>query len=484
MTAWFAAVLLVIGVLVLLHRFGLMELSREAIRLSRQSFDVVRNPMLTDDAKQSALQHNAKRLFRLAFVMIVAGAAALGIPTTLLWLADGLNIVSWSATVAASLHPAFIAILFIVALGGRWLGHRSASGFSPLDRGLHRVAFKTYAAQAQFADIENAIYSSALRRRENERPVFITALPRAGTTLLLETLATRPEFASHTYRDMPFVLTPLVWQQFSALLHRKEIQRPRAHGDGMLIRDDSPEALEEVLWHAYWKSHYRSDRIVPWQPDERDSDDEFPEAFSQHMRKIILLRRGDDVAARYISKNNLNIARISLLKRLFPESIVVVPFRQPVQHAASLLKQHENFSAIHRDDRFAAVYMKAIGHYEFGENLRPIDFESWLDDRRERDFLSLGFWLEYWLVAYRHLLAEADLAHYVDYDALCAEPAAGLRLLASIVQIRDADAFVTAAKSIRAARPHNVDVAGISPRLLQDAETLYAELQMKAFTSG
>ena len=116
--------------------------------------------------------------------------------------------------------------------------------------------------------IESRVYKTPLSGIEITKPVFITALPRAGTTLLLELCVETGYFASHTYRDMPFVLTPLLWERFSRLFKRSENPRERAHGDGMMISMDSPEAFEEIIWKGYWPSRYLADRIVPWtEPD-------------------------------------------------------------------------------------------------------------------------------------------------------------------------------------------------------------------------
>ena len=94
--------------------------------------------------------------------------------------------------------------------------------------------------------------SKELASYSNERPVFITALPRAGTPLLLECFASVPEFASHCYRDMPFVPIPCLWNRFSSNFQQAMESQERAHGDGMQIIPDSPEALEEVSWKIFF----------------------------------------------------------------------------------------------------------------------------------------------------------------------------------------------------------------------------------------
>ena len=55
-----------------------------------------------------------------------------------------------------------------------------------LDRVIHRIAFLSPAVQLTAADIEKAIFAAAYRDVTISRPVFITSLPRAGTTVLLE----------------------------------------------------------------------------------------------------------------------------------------------------------------------------------------------------------------------------------------------------------------------------------------------------------
>ncbi len=91
----------------------------------------------------------------------------------------------------------------------------SEQNYSALDRMVHRLAFSSRAIQLSAADVETTLYGSRFRHIAVERPVFITSLPRAGTTLLLEALNRLPGFATHRYRDMPFVSAPLLWDTLS-----------------------------------------------------------------------------------------------------------------------------------------------------------------------------------------------------------------------------------------------------------------------------
>jgi hypothetical protein len=350
--------------------------------------------------------------------------------------------------------------------------------YSALDRALHRVAFLTWPAQIALSSVEDRLFKTRLTGIEVKKPVFITALPRAGTTLLLEMLVALDEFASHCYRDMPFVLIPMLWDRFAASFRQSDVPRERAHGDGMLVNVDSPEAFEEVVWKAFWCEHYKADHIVLWN-DEEDLD--FSDFLLSHVRKIIALPRNGPATPppRYVSKNNLNIARLAVVRRRFPDAVIIVPFRHPLQHAASLLRQHCNFLKIHNQDRFACDYMAAIGHYDFGDNLRPVNFDGWLASAQSSDPTTISFWVEYWTAAYEHLLKQQASARvqFLSYEALCEQPAQGLARLADVIEIQERNAFLKQESRISAAKRDSVAVNAMEPAVLYQAETLYTELK-------
>ena len=352
------------------------------------------------------------------------------------------------------------------------------SRYGRLERLLHRVAFATGGAQVALADIEDRLFAARIDAIDCERPLFVTALPRAGTTILLNILVATGHFASHLYRDMPFVLCPLIWHQYSRLFRIDMPEQERAHGDGLTISIDSPEAFEEIIWRHFWRRQYRPDRIEPW---ARCDDGEFVEFLVSHMRKVVALRRAAGAApTRYLSKNNLNIARLPGLAAALPDSIIVVPFREPVQHAASLLNQHLRFLDIHRDDPFARRYMADIGHFEFGDNLRPVDFGGWVDGDDCGPATALEFWLAYWIATYRHVLdRSADRAHLLSYRGLYEQPHASLRELGRIAAI-DGAALAAQAGQLKAPRDHQIDTGSVDARRLQTARALYEELESRA----
>ena len=343
-----------------------------------------------------------------------------------------------------------------------------------LDRCLHRMAFSLPGAQLGVADLERKLFRRELEGVAAPRPLFVTGLPRAGTTILLELLSRTPSIATHTYRDMPFVLSPMLWGRFARRFHKASAPRERAHGDGIQISLDSPEAFEEVVWMAFHRDRYRAAAITPW---DSVGDDEFLQFFRDHMRKVVALRKRDKpTAQRYASKNNLNIARLPSLLEAFGDATALVPFRDPIQHAASLLRQHRRFSEMHTDDAFARRYMAGIGHFDFGLNLKPVDFDGWTRGRDAAAADELGFWIEYWCATYRTLLAAAshDRVHLLGFERL--SEGGGLDALARAAAIEPED-LAAHAGILSAAPARKVDTSGVAPALLDDAAALLEQLR-------
>ena len=349
--------------------------------------------------------------------------------------------------------------------------------YGRLDRILYRIAFRAGQAQHAMADVEDTLYREKIDSISVEDPVFISSLPRAGTTILLKLLWNTGHFASHTYQDMPFVLCPLLWSQFSQQFAEEDTTRERAHGDGLEVSGRSPEAFEEMIWKHFWPDHYRDDHIRPWR--DPDQSRPFESFFETHMRKVIAVRQEERPGAqRYLSKNNLNIARLAAPPSPLQQGTFLIPFREPVQQAASMYRQHQRFLDIHEEDDFVREYMEVIGHHEFGKGLRPVNFDSWLDDAADPD--DLTFWIQYWIAAYRHVLQHADDSMVLlSYARLTEDPAATLSRLADRLKIRD-DSLASQADQVRQPREHEVDRKPVSDALLQEAADLYDQLQQRA----
>ena len=333
------------------------------------------------------------------------------------------------------------------------------------------MAFSAIGLQKSATRLESLMYGRRFQNIEIKSPIFITSLPRAGTTLMLEVLSRFPSLASHTYRDMPFLLTPYLWAKMSRAFQKKSEMRERAHGDGMQVGFDSPEAFEEILWRSFWPEKYSPSGIELWTADDaKDAADSF---FTQHMKKIIALRCPDHRdTARYVSKNNANISRLELVPHMFPDAVILIILRHPLEQATSLLRQHRHFLELHAEDPFVRQYMRDIGHYEFGELHRPIRFPGFAENCGQRDPLTLDYWLCYWISAFEYINQFKDHLYVIPYEQTCKQGASALAQICKTLDIPtkgqlDAVAGMFREPSVRGERDK------CDGRILERAENIY-----------
>ena len=475
------AVIAVLGFVILIKRFGVIGRSLRTIHLAKSSVSIIHDIHLNDRQKELALQKHAKELFVNFFSITAGSIAALGISLGLVWLLQQAHLLTLHEVLETTLSWKFITAAVLVSAGwilfvNRKHANTSVAPYSFTERMMHHLAFISRTSGISLANMETSVYKKSIAGIEISKPVFITALPRTGTTLLLELCTSNGGLVSHTYSDMPFFFTPLFWNRFAGRFRHSGPCRERAHGDGMMISAHSPEAFEEIFWKAFWPSRYRRNRIVPWaEPAYPD----FEIFFRDHIRKIIFLRRGDRSSPpRYISKNNLNIARIQYIKHIFPDAVIIVPFRNPLQHASSLLKQHLRFLKIHSRDAFARKYMEDIGHYDFGRNLRPVDFDGWYSSDPSLNPATMAFWLKYWLSAYGYLLRNCrDNIALISFDSLCGNAAGTLKRLAKHLDLENIDGFLKETARIKLPVPHPVNMDEIPADLPEKADALFSNLQ-------
>ena len=281
--------------------------------------------------------------------------------------------------------------------------------YSWLDKQLHAITLSTKLVKEVTFDIAKLSLKKILDVQLN-RHVFIAGLARSGSTILLQTLYDSHQFGSLTYAQMPFIMAPTF-----TLLNRQNLdKRERAHGDGLLINNQSPEAFEDVFWQTF-EPNVR-DRIELKQTDSFSKD--LTNDFYAYIN--LVLNRSDKY--RYLSKNNNNICRLNSLISIFPNAMVMIPFRDPLNHAYSLFKQHQRFSSIQKQNPFVLKYMNWLGHREFG--LGHIPFVSGEMPLEYSDKNTLNYWLEQWLLVYQFLLDSIQLTDqimWINYDTLCTD---------------------------------------------------------------
>lgn len=343
-------------------------------------------------------------------------------------------------------------------------GDSAPATYSAADRLLHRIAL-THAVMELSFDIERSRYGKAAAALpDGGAPVFVTGLARAGTTILMRRLHDTGRFASLTYRDMPFPLAPNSWAKLAG--KRKAVASvERGHGDGLSHDLDSPEAIEEVFWRAFEGKHYiKRTHVLPHEPGDETI------AGFRDLTALVRLRHD---RPRYLSKNNANVLRLGAIVAAFPDAMLVHPFRDPLQQAASLLNQHRRAIAGGDADPFRARFMTWLGHHEFGRDHRPALIPGAPEDFEAAD--RIDYWLKVWIATHRLLLAQPDAVRarqaFVDFDALCAQPAT----IAALSKATGADLGM--GEGLHPPRAH--DVTGTDHALLDQARAVHADLKTR-----
>jgi hypothetical protein len=288
------------------------------------------------------------------------------------------------------------------------------------------IATRYAGAMCALGNLESRMMAGRLAEFEVKKPIFITGLARAGTTILLETLSKSDNVATHRYRDFPFIMTPVFWNRFVSLFAAKQDAIERPHKDRIKITRESPDAFEEPIWHYFFPYLHDPEKLHLLDSDTANKA--FEKFYREHIQKILLIRKG----SRYLSKGNYNLTRIEYISSIFPDARYLIPIRHPLRHVESLVRQHRIFMDYANQNPQVPEYLKSVGHYEFGPQRRPICLTR---EGRRRIFSAwengddhLGYAIQ-WAEVYNfvaHLLAKrADLVErilVVRYEDLCDDP--------------------------------------------------------------
>lgn len=307
-----------------------------------------------------------------------------------------------------------------------------------------QVLHRTRGVWRRFGQLESASLADDLAGISIDRPVYIAGLARAGSTILLEILAQHAGVVTHRYRDFWTIFTPYVWER--ALAGKRSSGNDatiseatpveRAHGDGILVTDESPEAMEEILWMTFFRHLHdpRVNNVLDGQTDNAA----FERFLSDHIRKLLLVRGRQ----RYVAKANYNMTRLQYLLKMFPDTRLIVPVRNPRDHIASLQKQHQLLCEAQRIHPRSIAWLDCVGHFEFGPHRVPVNtgnravIESIEELWREGD--DIRGWARYWTALYGDFHARLttdkqlrDAVLIVRHEDLCDAPAETLTDIAT-----------------------------------------------------
>ena len=325
------------------------------------------------------------------------------------------------------------------------------AAYNRISRWLHWMALEIGIVRKASLELEKILFLKKATRdpRIIDEPVFVMGLARSGTTVVLEILESTGVFHSPTYRDMPFVLCPNLWQRLTKHSRLHAQNATRAHGDGLLVGFDSPESFEEVFWCTACKAQ-EGKALAYAMPSEDDLND-----FAAYRRLCVLSAlpnfyklKHATLSLRYLSKNNNNVLRLNELSALSGAHLVMI-VRDPLATAWSLYRLHKRFTQLQSDDPFVRAYMRWLGHHEFGLGHKPL-----ITGLQHLDGLNPDqpdYWLAYWLGTYQNIwkdynnlpIDRLSRIIWMSHERLCQAPAEELAKLFKIAKIeQEVDKYI------------------------------------------
>jgi hypothetical protein len=304
-------------------------------------------------------------------------------------------------------------------------------------------------------------------------------LARSGTTIALEILEKAGPFHSPTYRDMPFVLCPNLWQGLTKYSRLDAKLAARAHGDGIAIGFDSPESFEEVFWRTTCRALPGPD--LAYAPITQDTLTDFAAYRQLNLRAALTNMPGQPQTPqtlRYLSKNNNNVMRIGQLSEQTEARLVLI-IRDPLATAWSLYRQHQRFVEIQADDAFVLAYMRWLGHYEFGQGHKPLVSGS--QELHGFNPTQPDYWLAYWIGTYQSLWQtfktlppeQSERILWMSHERMCQAPEQELTRIFTFINInKPSDTCLGMLRQIE-----NVDLTThFYPNLIQRARDLHSNI--------
>lgn len=337
--------------------------------------------------------------------------------------------------------------------------------YSFFDKFLHQIVLGSEAVSDLLFDLEQSKLPNG-KLDINAKHIYVCGLARAGTTILMKSLYDSGEFASLTYKDMPFILAPNLWARLRKGREQTDELAERSHGDRILINQDSPEALEEVFWRLKLEGAYIEKHTLT----AHNVEDSILSDYRSFVSAVLHRYK----KSRYLCKNNNNILRLESLFRAFPSALILLPIRDPLQHAISLQNQHKRFTKIHQDDTFQRKYMRWLVHHEFGLDHKAMALSEDESQNQSEGITQIEYWLRQWLNVYGNLAGKIEKykaqnsskLHVVDYARLCSEDIKYWNMVRNLCDLEPV-------KSHDFKAPDRKDVPVVNTKLLSNCMDVY-----------
>lgn len=439
-------------------------LAKPFFTLSKRSvrqLDIIMDGSMDDDEKDALILKNLAGLLKMFFLVLFLLVFIVLLSMVPVLVYQKLN----PQSVADTSSIYFYGSMFLGSFSILFL--KEKSDYSYWSKLLHTIILDNYhVGKYLFSKDKKKLKQDAVN--QDQIFVIVSGLARAGTTAIARMIYSPEIFHSTKYSNMPFLLAPKFWKRFYNPKNAKEKQR--AHGDNVMHSETSIEAMEEYFFKAHLKDRYITDKSL----DKHEIDEKL---FREYLSFQALFQERDKQTI-FLAKNNNLILRLESMRKLNKDFKVILMFRDPFDHAKSLMNQHLNFVKQQEEDPFTLKYMDWLGHHEFGLNQKYFDLGSDIDfGKHNRNGLS--YWLVSWLNYYEaiiKLLPDENII-LVEYQDLLEKPNELKDQLAIRLGVSLKGERIDAFKSIAYANKIETDKINLDEDVMQRIEDVFRSLK-------
>jgi hypothetical protein len=279
-----------------------------------------------------------------------------------------------------------------------------------------------------------------LREKKNiQKPIFISGLPRSGTTLITSIINQHIKVGSYNYKDLPFHRIPITWNKINKFYYSKVKDKKRFHGDQLNVGLDSPDAFEELIWSRYILDYHKFG--FSKYLNEEYKNLKLENDLIQNIQKILYLRNAD----RYLSKGNYNIFRLKYIKKIFNNAKFIICFRNPYDTVQSLVSINHKFNELEYGIKNFSEHLYELCHFEFGKKRHPLffnenNFQKIINAWEKNDNFTgyLLQWIELYEFVLKNYLEDSNIKIFLlNFDKLIKQKDEGINKILKFCELEE-----------------------------------------------
>ena len=125
----------------------------------------------------------------------------------------------------------------------------------------------------------------------NKKCIFVSGMPRSGTTILTHIISNFDDVGSFNYSDLPFTKIPFFWSKINWFYYLRNKSSERIHGDGLRINLLSPDAFEELIWSEHLPNYETGNfsNFLDFNYENRKLEKELARSINKILNNVFLI---------------------------------------------------------------------------------------------------------------------------------------------------------------------------------------------------